>query len=112
LDKKLLGERIRSCRKREGITQEILAERTGVSTIHICYIENGQRKISLELLEKIAVELSTSVGRLLYPRQSAKVALMMDEIEALVSDCSLEELRITRDVILALKLSLRRSADC
>lgn len=65
----------------------------------------------MDLLEKIAIELDISIGRLLYPHQNTKITMLMDGVDTLVADCSQAEIRIMRDMILALKLSLRRSGD-
>lgn len=52
--KKLLGLRIREIRKSKGITQEQLAEKVGIGTSNISYIETGKFAPSIESFEKIA----------------------------------------------------------
>jgi transcriptional regulator with XRE-family HTH domain len=52
--RRLLGERIRTCRKRAKLTQEKLAEKTGLSVVFISLLENAWRTISLDSLLKIA----------------------------------------------------------
>ena len=56
--KKLLGQRIKSVRKSRGITQEQLAEKVGIGTANISYIETGKFAPSIENFEKIAVALN------------------------------------------------------
>lgn len=51
--KKLLGKRIRELRKARGITQEELAEKLGIGTPNISYIENGKFAPSIENFEKL-----------------------------------------------------------
>lgn len=52
--KKLLGQRIKELRKSKKITQEELAEKIGIGTSNISYIENGKYAPSIENFEKIA----------------------------------------------------------
>lgn len=42
------GERLKEWRKRRGISQELLAEKSGYSKVHISYIENGKRRMTIE----------------------------------------------------------------
>ena len=44
--KKLLGQRIKELRKSKKITQEKLAEKIGIGTSNISYIENGNQPLS------------------------------------------------------------------
>lgn len=62
-----LGLNIAYYRKLNGMTQEALAERVGISRSHLSAIEapNILRPFSLELLFDIAVALNIEVSRLL-----------------------------------------------
>ncbi len=51
--KKQIGEQVRTIRKLKGLTQESLADRSGVSFSYISDVERGTRNISLVSLEKI-----------------------------------------------------------
>jgi transcriptional regulator with XRE-family HTH domain len=57
---KLVGEQIRFIRKAKGLTQEVLAEKSGLSFSYVSDVERGERNISLESLEKIIVALEVS----------------------------------------------------
>lgn len=57
---KLIGERIRTLRKEKGLTQESLAEKAGIHYSYMSGIENADRNISLETLEKIIVALNVA----------------------------------------------------
>ncbi len=50
---KLVGEQIRIIRKAKGMTQEGLADKSGLSFSYISDVERGTRNISLQSLEKI-----------------------------------------------------------
>lgn len=55
-----LGKRIRLLRKQRGMTQEQLANETGMSPSFIGHIERGTRKVSLDTLSLIAEILGVS----------------------------------------------------
>lgn len=46
------GKRIQKLRKDKGLTQEQLAERLNLSTVHMAKIETGQRSCSLDVSRK------------------------------------------------------------
>ena len=52
--KKMLGKRIKYIRKQRGLTQEQLAEKVGIGTPNISYIECGKFAPAIDTLEKIA----------------------------------------------------------
>lgn len=60
-----LGERVRSIRKRRGLTQAQLAELTGYSVQHISHVETGMTKLSIDCIVIIANTLAVSLDYLL-----------------------------------------------
>jgi transcriptional regulator with XRE-family HTH domain len=61
---KLVGENIRTIRKKRNITQEILGEKAELQYTFIGGVERGQRNISLLTLEKIAKGLDVEPYKL------------------------------------------------
>lgn len=61
----ILGNRIREYRKERGFSQEILAEKSGVSTNTISRIEGGQMAMSVGILQKIVKSLGVDANTLL-----------------------------------------------
>lgn len=57
-----VSEKIRALRKEADLTQEELAERSGLPQSHISRLENGQHSPSRATLEKIARALGVEVG--------------------------------------------------
>ena len=55
--KKQLGKKIQKARKQNGITQEKLAELTGLDRVSIGYIEQGKRAPKLQTLYRIAKKI-------------------------------------------------------
>lgn len=61
----MLGNRIREYRKERGFSQEILAEKSGVSTNTISRIEGGQMAMSVGILQRIVKALGVDANKLL-----------------------------------------------
>lgn len=59
-----IADNIRRIRKDRNITQEALAHEAGLNRAYIGYIERGERKPSVETLEKIAKALKVRVFEL------------------------------------------------
>lgn len=56
------GKRVAEVRKQRGVTQQQLAEATGMSTVAIAYIETGKRWARLGTLSKMAKSLRVDVS--------------------------------------------------
>lgn len=65
MNRKSLGNRIRTERKRLNLTQEQLAECIGVSSTYVGLIERGERSVTLDNLILIANTLHVSIDYLL-----------------------------------------------
>lgn len=63
------GRRIRAFRKLKGYTQEIFADRLGVSVSILGEVERGNRMPSEELIEQIARLLQISIEDLTPPEE-------------------------------------------
>ena len=61
----MLGNRIREYRKERGFSQEILAEKSGVSTNTISRIEGGQMAMSVGILQRIVKALGVDANVML-----------------------------------------------
>ena len=55
-----VGERIKRLRKAKRLTQQALAEKTGLTNTYICDIEKGRTNPSLKSLERISEALEVS----------------------------------------------------
>jgi transcriptional regulator with XRE-family HTH domain len=56
-----VGERIRRLRSKKGITQDQLAELTGLNRVHLYRLENGRQSMTLNTLKIIADTLEVRV---------------------------------------------------
>ena len=61
---KVLGKRIREIRIKSNITQERLAESSGISSNFISQIERGRNKCSLDTIYKLSQALNTPMSKL------------------------------------------------
>jgi transcriptional regulator with XRE-family HTH domain len=61
---KKVGERIRQLRKAMNLTQEELAERSGLHTNYVGQVERGEKNLTLETLEKIVLGLDVQLEQL------------------------------------------------
>lgn len=60
-----LGKNLREARKRLGLTQEEVAERSGVQAGEVSRIEAGKRDPQVSTLERLAKAVEVPPGRLL-----------------------------------------------
>ncbi len=67
-----VGKNIRFSREVAGLTQELLAEKVGVSGSYIGYLERGKKSPSLNLLCKIADVLHVAPAMLFKTSESKK----------------------------------------
>lgn len=74
----VVRENIKSLRKALGWSQELLAEKTGVSAPYITQIEAGKRKPSLDIVEKLAFALGVEYKVLFEPCNSTDVSVSND----------------------------------
>ncbi|MFH1564106.1 MAG: helix-turn-helix domain-containing protein [Nitrospirota bacterium] len=59
-----LGERIRSLRKHQGLSQETLAEKADMNPKYIGQIERGEVNSSVNTLQKVAIGLGATLSDL------------------------------------------------
>jgi transcriptional regulator with XRE-family HTH domain len=64
LENKQLAQRIRAFRKLKGLTQQELAERTGISLAVLGAIERGNRRAEEQMLAQIADVLEITLQEL------------------------------------------------
>lgn len=105
-DYKGIGSRIRYYRGERKLSQEKLAEKVGVSSIYISYMENGSRVPSLDLLIDIANALEVSADDLLTDSLKHSDSAADTEIHKLLLDCNEDEKSILTRTLTFLKALL------
>jgi len=61
-----VGQAIKMCRSRRGLSQAELARRAGCSVSYMSLLENNQRDPTLSTVEKIALALNVPIGILFF----------------------------------------------
>jgi transcriptional regulator with XRE-family HTH domain len=81
---KIFPNRIREIRKSKGLTIEELAEETGLSVSYTGRLEKGERRLSVDLLDRFAKALDVSAQDLLpsSPSKASNVVAVMGRIGA------------------------------
>jgi len=98
MDYEALGRQIRRQRQNLNMTQERLAERTGISASFLGHIERGSRKASLETLVSIANVLNVGTDKLLLDSLNLRYSIEnMDTFDASKRHLLQEVLRVLQD---------------
>lgn len=66
-----IGKNIKVARNACGYTQEILAEKAGISVEHITQVERGSKMMSVHRLLRVADALHVSIDTLVYDKESS-----------------------------------------
>ena len=103
-----IGQKIRHFRKANGVSQEELAEKIGISTTHMSHIETGNTKLSLPVLVSIAEALEVRCDDLLFIRAVSSRTDKIEEFVFLLEDCSIQEMDILYDSLKSIKASIRK----
>ncbi len=83
MDFRAMGKRIREKRKAYMITQEVLAEKLGISVEYMSRVENGNVRASLTLLEKISGVLDISEEELILGKKEESTDRFCSEFRRL-----------------------------
>lgn len=65
-----IGKNIKVARNACGYTQEILAEKAGISVEHITQVERGSKMMSVHRLLRVADALHVSIDTLVYDKEA------------------------------------------
>lgn len=95
---RFIGKQIQKYRKRAGMTQEVLAEKAGISVPHVSRIETGTTKPSLQTLVDICNALDTTIDNLMQDSVPAVKHNIEGRMGELLEDCSLQELELLTEV--------------
>lgn len=108
LDYKAIGKRIKIVRIKADLTQEMLAEKIELSPTHLSNIETGTTRVSLATIVSIANGLDITVDDILCDNVVKARVQFEEDIAEILDDCDEYEIRIIKDMAVALKKSLRK----
>lgn len=104
-----IGMRVRQERNNKKITQERLAEDSGISFTHMSNIENAHTKLSLPVLVNISNALECDPSILLTGNTASNKNSSEIILSNILLDCTSEERTIIINTIQSLKKSLREN---
>ena len=88
-----LGRRVRRFRTEKGLSQEKLAEKSGISSKYMSDLERGEANVSIQVLERIAANLGATTIDLLNNGHEAERVLLVKEIIQFLETASDEKVR-------------------
>ncbi len=92
--RRFIGERIRALRARLGLSQAVMAERTGISVSYLSQIETGDRPVTPTVLAALAEAFPAEWAAV---DEDDEAALIVDALEA-ASDPSVDDV-VSADVV-------------
>ncbi len=108
LDYYYIGQRIRKYRKALSLSQEMLAEKIGISTTHMSHIETGNTKLSLAVLANLSLALDVSSDDILFGTATINKSTLINNLTNELSNCTSQQLNVILDVTQTLKTSLTK----
>lgn len=107
LNFKAIGKRIKIARLKTDLTQEIMAEKIGVTPQHVSNIKTGNSSVSLTTLIAIANLLKVSVDELICDTVLKTKCVFSKEANEIFRDCNEYEIRVLVEILKAAKYSMR-----
>jgi len=100
---KRLGERLRKLRKERGLSQDQLAELSGLHTNYVGQVERGEKNLTIETLQKVVEGLGVSFEELFRYLGPMKKKDALGEIVELLAERSSQDqemaLRVLKTVL-------------
>lgn len=106
MDYILIGQRIRTFRKKKGYSQMQLAELLNISTTHMSHIETGTTKLSLPVLVDISRVLEVSTDELLFGPAEQRNAETRDEIDSILHSCTPQQRNALIEILKTAKAAM------
>jgi len=99
IDYKTIGTRLASLRKKQGLTQEKLAEQLNLTSFYISKIENGKANVTLETLADICRFFNTDIGSILSGTvsQDSKSSIP-PRLQEIYTNCSSSKKQLILDI--------------
>ena len=107
VDYKLIGSRIRQARQNEKLSQMDMAALIDVSITHISMVENGRKKVSLEMIARISDALGVTVDELIGGSRNTADSEYLTQIGMQLEGCSDDEKRLVCEMACAVRKTLK-----
>lgn len=96
---KKLGRRVRHFRTGLGLSQEKVAEQSGISSKYMSDLERGEANVSIQVLERVAANLDTTLMELLDNEHEAERELLVNEIKEFLNTASDEKIKLVYKIM-------------
>ena len=107
LDYKLIGKRIKLAREKEKLSQMDLAGMIDVSITHISLVENARKKVSLDMIAKIADVLGVTIDELVGGSKNVADSEYLTQIGMQLDGCTEYEKRVICEMACATRKMLK-----
>lgn len=87
VDYKLIGTRIKSYRSKAKLTQELVAEQTGITVVYLSKIENGHVRPTIDLLHSICTSIHCDLGDIFCDVSPTSRNYQTDKVVELYNAC-------------------------
>ena len=84
----VIGQRLQNRRKELRMTQEVLAEKAGITVVYLSKIENGHVRPTLELLDELCAALQYDLGMALTGAKADSPDYGSERVLTLFRSCS------------------------
>lgn len=101
-----IGQRIRHYRKACGLSQEMLAEKVGISATHMSHIETGSTKLSLPVMVRLSEALGVQIDALLHDSPRFSRDAFSERVRRVLDSCTEKQLSVMAETVESLKASL------
>ena len=96
-----LGGRIKEKRKTRGMTQELLAERAGITPRYLSRLELGQQSPSIETLAKLTAVLEIELSEVFEVSHLGTVKELRGKLQKMLNELDEHELRVALKLLKA-----------
>lgn len=103
IDYQAIGKRISYRRRKLGISQREVCERANLSDKYLSNIERATSKASLQVINRLAAVLDTSLDYLVNGIENKGMQKDINELSEFFSHCSEEQIDFLKAVVLVLK---------
>ena len=108
---KQIGTRIRAARLDQKLSQQELAEASGISLPHISEIELGKCKMNIITFRQITEALQVSADSILRSDVPEVKNIYKKEFSELFDDCTPQELEVLLNLLKTVKANMRKPQD-
>src|SRR3546814_14792125 len=84
LDRRAIGDRVRTLRKAQGDTLATLAARAGLSVSMLSAVERGEKAATVLVLHRIASALGTGIARLVEDETPVRATLLRRDRQVVI----------------------------